>query len=292
MSMEYGARQPEKSVTEAEGVMFAPSPVWERGRKRRGFSGRAAATSDTAGGVAPEPRSFSPGPAPAARANEAPVPADRPMTTTTTTTAGTDAGLVAPIGRRTETRKAASRRDPGPNGAMAAALAAGVVAVGALGAGAWYLMGEEDGVPELAPGAVSTEVAAAPILPPAIDQTTPAAVEPPLAEAAPPPAEAPRTLARREANPAPRARPAAAAPDASAAGVNASTTVALPEGPQPYNSLNPAAAPVNPPVLPIPPAAQASPAPVETPAAIPATPPISSEPSPSSEAPEATPPIS
>lgn len=296
MSMHYETREPEKSVTDAEGVLFPATPVWERGRKRRGFGGRKVAGSGHTSSAPAEERSFAPAAAPVTAA--APASAYEPSPTPERrmdTATPADGGLVAPIDRRTSTRRAAAR-DPRPNGAMTATIAAGVVAVGALGAGAWYLMSERDGVPELAPGSMTTEVAAAPILPPAVDQTTPVAVEPPLAEMSPPPAAPPITTARRESAPAPRARAAAVAPSAESAAQNASASITLPEGPQPYANLNPGSAPstgaVNPPVVTIPPASQAAPAPAEAPAEFPATPPVTSEPTPSVDpvAPDTTPP--
>jgi hypothetical protein len=297
MSMHYETREPEKSVTDAKGVLFAATPVWERGRKRRGLGGRKVA-ADRAASAPAEERSFSPASAPAASnpsiSTHEPSPSpDRPVESTTQA----HDGLVAPIGRRTSPSRGTTR-DTRPSGAITATIAAGVVAVGALGAGAWYLMSEGDSVPELAPGSVTTEVAAAPILPPAADQATPLAVEPPLAPAATPPAETPLTTARRDAAPAPRARPAAVAPSAESAAQNASASVTLPEGPQPYASLNPGSAPapaaVNPPVVNIPPASEAAPAPAEAPAEFPAAPPAASESAPSMDpvTPDTTPPTS
>ena len=62
MSMDSNGHEPDKSLTDEEGVMFPSTPVWERGRKRRGFGGRKSAPAAPAEAapppVAPEARSF------------------------------------------------------------------------------------------------------------------------------------------------------------------------------------------------------------------------------------------
>lgn len=241
MSMDYDNRNSAASVTEAEGVMFAARPVWERGQKRRSsFGARKAAPA--------EAKRF----APAAATSETSMNRERPAS------------------------RSRAARDSAMSGSATAAIAAGVVAVGALGAGAWYLASQDDGVPELAPGAVTTEVAAAP-LPPAMTSPAPAALpEPQTTESWPAQVEPSRPVAREERRTPARTRPAAA-PSAEDLAVNASATTTLPEGPQPYSSLNPssAPAPVDPPVISIP---SAAPAPSETPEPIPDTPPISTDP--------------
>lgn len=226
MSMTYNNDlKPETSITDAEGVMFAATPAWERNRKRRGFGARKDA-------------------APAAGA-----------TPRTTLASEMDAPLAAPIGRPTTVR---STRAVKSNGAAPAVIAAAVVGLGALGAAGWW-MSRDDGIPELAAGSTTSEVAAAPVMPmePPAQMAMNEAAPPPMAA---PPVETPRaTAAPAERRAAPRVRPAVAAPSAASAGVNASTTAVLPDGPQPYSSVNPSAAPtqVNPPLVTLPPTSEA-----------------------------------
>jgi len=286
MSIDLDRNGSEKSVTEQEGVMFAAQPIWERrGRKRGGF-GRKAAPAAPAPTISPEPRTFA-----AERDYDEPMaldtpvanPMDRPMAdramghdyvraeyapaAASALPEEADSGMVAPIGRAT-TR---ADRAPKSKGIGPAAIAAGVVALGALGAAGWYVSRDNDGIPEIAPGspAATSEIAAAslppvdlPPNPPVVDT----AVNPPATAAAAPPRQTIRAGAPVRTAQATRTRPAAA-PSAADTAVNTSAT--LPAGPQPYSALNPGAtppAPVNPPV-------QAAPPPTEAPAAIPATPP-------------------
>lgn len=310
MSMDFNGRESDKPITDQEGVMFAAQPVWERSRKRKGFGARRAAAPAAATPVAPEPRSFA-----AERDDEEPMVLDSPvdrasmdrslsdrdyvrseyatMNTTTPSTLASepirereaDTGLVAPIGVGRSTSR--STRVAKSNGIAPAAIAAGVVALGALGATGWYMSRDTaNGVPELTPGSTTSQVAAAPLTPTdppaqmAMNTAVPPPVGPPPA-AEPRAAETPRTSAPVRTG---RARPAATAPSAGSEGVNASTTAALPDGPQPYSSVSPGAtAPtqVNPPLVTLPPAGEA-------PAAIPQTPPTAA-PEPTTT-PEATPP--
>lgn len=273
MSMTYNNDlKPETSITDAEGVMFAATPAWERNRKRRGLGARKEAAS-AATVVAAEPRSFA-----------ADSPLDRPMgapTPHTPLASDHDAPLAAPIGRPTTAR---TTRAVKSNGAAPAVIAATVVGLGALGAAGWW-MSQDDGVPELAAGSTTSEVAAAPVMPmdPPTQMAVNEAAPPPMAA---PPVETPRAAAAPvERRAVPRARPAAAAPSAASAGVNASTTVVLPDGPQPYSAVNPSATPaeVNPPLVTLPPTTEA---PAE---ALPATPPIQAEPTPAPSESEAPP---
>jgi len=306
MSMDFTGRESDKPITDQEGVMFAAQPVWERSRKRKGLGARRAAAPAAATPVAPEPRSFA-----APRDDEEPMVLDTPvdsiaadrdyvrseyatMSTTTPSTLASepvreheaDAGLVAPIGVGRSTSR--STRATKSNGVAPAAIAAGVLALGALGATGWYMSRDTaDGVPELTPGSTTSQVATAPLTPTdppaqmAMNTAAPAPVAPPPA-AEPRAAETPRASAPVRTA---RARPAAAAaaPSATSQGVNASTTAVLPDGPQPYSSVSPGAAPtqVNPPLVTLPPASEA-------PAAIPQTPPTAT-PEPSTT-PDATPP--
>jgi len=269
VSMESDDREPGKSVSDAEGVMFPTNPIWDRSARRRGFSGRKSEP------VAEEPRSFM-----ADEDDDAEMVLDRPVGAARAAQAEDDAGMVAPIGR--------SAQEPRSRGMGAGIAVAAVAAVAVLAAGGWYLMRDTDSVPELAAGAPSTEVAtAAPApaaLPPVVD--TPPTVDVQQA-AATPPAEPPRTTVRTERRMASvaRARPASST-SVEASGVDASAT--LPDGPQPYSSLNPGATPT--PVNPTPaPTTQATP-PTPTPAEpIPSTPPTAPEASPPSSTPDPTP---
>lgn len=301
MSMNFERDSSDKSVTEQEGVLFA-QPVWERRSKKRGVFGRKIASTTSSPTIAPEPRSFA-----AERDDETlaqPPLIERPIegayplrddyirpegagygaTTppTNPTRIEDDASLVAPIGRpATRTTGGARSNSMGP-----AAIAAGVVTLGALGAVGWYASRSNDGVPELAAGQPAGEqLAVAPTAPivPAVAPPSDMSVNPPTA-AAPPRVSVPASAPVRTA----RARPdvaASAAPSAGDTGVNASTTAALPSGPQPYSTLNPGAAPPAP-VTP-PATMDAAPAPTEAPAVIPETPPVES-PAPTEAAPETT----
>lgn len=256
MTMDYDARRTDNSVTEAEGVMFAANPVWDRASRRRGLGGRRnARTAEAAPAetVASEPRSFAHDTAPS----------------TLTADGGTDEpGLFAPI-TRPATR---NTRTKASSGAAPAAIAAGAIAVVALGATGWWMTRDASGVPELTPGSTTSEVAVAPIAPAPV---TPPATTAPTAPAPAPIAEAPTRMAaaspaRAERRaPAVRTRPAAAA-SAETAATNASAT--LPSGPQPYTTLNPTVAPTpdNPPP------SQA----VNPPEPIASTPPIVTDPAP------------
>lgn len=287
MSMDFNGRDSDKPVTDEEGVMFAAQPVWDRNRKRKGFGGRKTAST------AAEPRTFAdtsdaeirldrPVEAPPAAAPAYPrteYAAMNPMAGTQSQTSAernfdrTDepVGLAAPIGGTRNTRQTKS------NSVAPAAIAATVIGLGALAAGGWYMSREPEGVPELATAApVTSEMAAAPLTPVAppaqlaMNEATPPAATPAQPRAAP----AVRTPAR--------VRPAAAS-SAGEAGVNASTTAALPSGPQAYapsTGAAPAPAEMNPPLLTLPSASAA-------PAAVPATPPVATpEPAPATESPD------
>lgn len=289
MTMDYSGRSPETSATDAEGVLFAAEPVWDRAaRRRRGLGGRRNARgvdAAPAATVAAEPRSFAPDPLdapldrPAARV--APTYDATPYDVTPTTLAAEapstredladESPMFASIGRPSAVRP--TRKTSG--GTAAAAMTAGAIAVVALGATGWWMSRDAGGVPELTPGSSEaassdSQVAVAPITP------APAPVAPPEMAVNPPASAAPTRMAsaapvRTERRaPAVRTRPAAAA-SAETAGANASTT--LPDGPQPYSALNPSAtpAPVDTPTLAIPPA------PAEP---IPSTPPVAPEPAP------------
>lgn len=293
MSTDNYDRTTDTPVTEQEGVMFGATPVWDRNRKRRGLGRKAPARAATT--VEPEPRTFGSG-----RDHEEPMALDHPVTRSTSrpdqTTAYAmgaaaatpsaraaddfDDGLMAPIGRTSGRLDGHAKS----RGIAPAAIAAGAVGLVALGAAGWFATRDSDGVPEMTPGAPMTEVAtsAAPVVPAAADPTLTAQNVLPERTADAPvatPAEPPRQMARAErraATPAARTRPATAA-GADASGIDASTTAAIPSGPQPYSTLNSSTAPttVNP----------AAPSTQPAPESIPSTPPtITPEPTPTPEA--------
>lgn len=297
MSMNYQSPGSDKSITEEEGVMFAATPVWDRNRKRKGGFGRKAAPAAAASTVAPEPRSFVERDDLALDAPvQRPIPdayvRTDPVTARPAASAETDGGMVAAIGRPT----ARTTRSAKSSSVAPVALAAGIVALGAIAGVGWYATQGDDGIPEIAPGG-QTEMAAAPLPPVVTTPESPAdaamAVNPPSA-AAPPRTTVPSAAPVRQAQA--RSRPAAAAaPSAGDTGVNASATT-LPTGPQPYSTLNPGATP---PMVVIPPAVaptapttptQAAPAPTEAPAAIPETPPTIPQTAPTEEPLTETPP--
>lgn len=297
MSTNFERDSSEKSVTEQKGVLFA-QPIWERRSKKRGVFARKTPPASTT--VAPEARSFA-----GEREDDTFVQAplvERPIegaypvrddyvrseaadygaTTPPATTSPVedDASLVAPIGRpAARTSHGARSKSMGP-----AAIVAGVVTLGALGAVGWYASRGDEGVPELTAGQPADEQVATAPLPPVVP-AAPAAMDTsvnPPAVAAAPRISAPASAPVRTAH----ARPTAvAAPSAGERGVNASATTALPPGPQPYSTLNPGA---NPPAPVTPPATTEA-----APAALPATPPVEA-PSPTESAPETpeTPPTS
>lgn len=268
MSMDSDDREPVSSNNDSP--LFGATPVWERGRKRRGLAARRPV----------EARSF-------AAEEETPMTLDQPVAgpsatvTNSTLAADTlpaeDDTLVAPIGGRTTTRSRASG-----GAAPAALIVGGIVAVAALAGAGWYAMRGHPGVPEITPGSASNQVATAPLPPPlpatgASSSSTPTqlavngptAVERPLSQAAP---------AHARVAPARRATHTARAASAETSGANASAHAALPDAPQPYTSLNPQAtpAPVTP-AAPPPPTQQTAP---PAPESIPSSPPVSTPASP------------
>ncbi|MBX3484203.1 hypothetical protein [Phenylobacterium sp.] len=282
MSMNYDGDKP---ITEQDGVMFAATPAWERGRKRRGLGPKKAPrTAAATPAVAPEPRTFAaeredpmarnaPLRRPVDRVDQTTAYAMGPAAATPTigeTLEAEDAGLAAPIHRPSAHRNSA-KTGVKTGGVSPAAITAGAVAViVAGGIGMFAMRGGDGGVPELTPGATTTrEIAAAPVEAPPAAPTLGQRAENILPERA----------ARRR--PRPRVRPAArrapgppGAATRETSGTNASA--AIPAGPQPYSTLSPGAAPssVNPaapPLITLPPA-QAAPAPEP----IPSPPPVTS----------------
>lgn len=257
-----------------ETPMFAAIPSWERGKKRRGLLGRGKSAGPVAAPVAStghDPILDAPMDAPAGPVQDSildapmdaparpmvetrtfdaprhepasadlamagvtvdPMTTTRPMTQSQTMapreTIVSEPMTAAPI-ERTHTTTTAKK-----GGVPAAAIAAGVVALGGLAAAGWYASQPKTEVATITPGApgeavlapgassASTELAAAP---PAPAMTAPA----PMASTPAPAARRTTTTTTRTA--AVRTRPAPAAA-ASVAGVDASAT--LPGGPQPY----------------------------------------------------------
>lgn len=247
MPTDFNGSEPEISPAERSDALFVANPVWERGRKRRTFGARrAAAPTPTR---TPEPRSFTPT---AATMTPSTLAAEPPLAEPAT----------APIRERpVRTTRVKS------SGISPLALGGAVAAVAVIGIGGWYMTRPHDGVPTLAPGQPTTsEVAVAPVT-----SDTDIATNT-LPERAPEPVRT-ASAARTEPAATPRVRPArAAAPSAEGNAANASAI--LPDGPQPYAKVNPAAAPAA--VTP------AAPPPVEAapPAAIPTTPPVQADPAP------------
>jgi hypothetical protein len=247
------------NTPESESPMFAGTPSWERGKKRRGFGSRGSR-------VAAEPRSFGP--------EFAPEPGDplpmRPATVSEDTRAHearmdavdpTDTNFSAGPTFADRTRRKG-------NGAAPILVAAGINLVGGLAAAGWYATQKGVGIAELTPGAPATTTTTR------VASTAPATGEPPApaAEAAAPQPAAPAAThsvtstttrtppgAVTHSKVTTHARPAAdAAADASAtAPIRATPTPAAPPT---------AAAPPAPLVLTIPPTQAAPPAPAETPA--------------------------
>lgn len=288
--------------------MFGGTPIWERQKKRRGFGGRSrtvapAATTpavtdvqaDTSIGAAhgmathepltetrpmvDEPRSFED------RTFDEPVGMAAPLgephdlhathhdtilsePVTYDETVAAEPMMAAPLER---TRTTTVKRK---GGVPAAAIAAGVVALGGIAAAGWYASQPKGDVATLTPGApgetalapdASTATMAAatapvtPVVPAATTRTTTtASVAAPAMR---------RTTTTRTASV--RTRPAATA----ATGITADASATLPGGPQPYaGSAATAPTTVNPaPTLPSTPAVEPEPAPSAT-SATPATP--------------------
>lgn len=263
MSMDYNTPRRDKPITEQEGVVFAATPVWDRGRKRRGLGPKKVARTAPEAVVAPEPRSFAAAREafPQTRPLNSPEPAMAPRRTVGETLAAEEAGLVAPIGRPS-TR---IDRQPESHGVGPAAIAAGAVALVAIGTAGWFVT-RDNGVPEITPGSTTSEVAAAPLPPVELPPSPPAAGERAsniLPERAAPAAAPPSRMARAETRAPARTRPAAAA-SAESSGTNASAT--LPEAPQPYTALNPDAAPA--PVNPAPAVTAPAPEPITSPSPV------------------------
>jgi len=272
MTIDFSATpQDSPTNTQSDSPMFAPVPAWERGKKRRGFGGGRTSRVDE------EPRSFAAEPEISAAAAEQgayafdPIgPAGSARPTESQPTESVFAGTPSYAGV-TARRKG--------NGAPVA-IAAGIILLGGLGAAGWYYTQPHDtGIAELTPGSptttTTTTAAAATDTP--NDQlaqaSTPQAAMPAASAAATatPPATThstttTTTTARSSAPAATHRTVTALARTRSAEDVSSDASAAAPAPPAPP-APTPQAAP---PIVSVPPAAQAAPAPVQT--APPATP--------------------
>lgn len=222
-----------------EGSMFAPTPVWERGGKKR----RGATTVRPERATFAEPTDTATTRDMTAASTFGAATVAAPMghevyreertvaPTATTDTMTSDAPFTAP--RRTTT----TRRAGPPVGA----LVGGLAAIVALGAAGWYATQPHDsGVATLTPGATESSQAALATAPMGGSTTTsttttvPGASQAQLAATTPAPAVTTtrRTTATRVAVRAPA--PTTGATSAAEVGVDTSAT--LPQGPQPYAS--------------------------------------------------------
>jgi hypothetical protein len=242
--------------SESDSPMFAATPAWERGKKRRSFGGSASQ-------VEPEPRSF------------AADTSDRaPAAVMTGATAGamasdptTDSFAAAPS---YATRPAHRRSATAP-----IVIAAGIILVGGLAAAGWYYtQPHAQGVAELTPGSASTTTATAttagaPLPSEQVAQNTAAPAAAP--EAAQPPVAPSRTMSTtttttHKAGPTVThrtrttvARARTATPSAPDVGADAATRAPAQAAPTP--TPTPAAPPL---VLNLPSASQPAPAPAPT----------------------------
>jgi hypothetical protein len=240
----------DSTITPDDTQMFAPIPSWERNRKRRAFgaSRPARVTTTTV-------------------ADDTLDPLDAPADTLTDS-GGLFAG--API--------YATRAPVRRSGGAAMAIAAGLIAVGGLGAAAWYATQPHDsGMAQLTPGSTATTTTTVTPGAMALNDAKPAAAPATHVSSAVNPA--PRTTTTTTTTRIARARPASSR-SADDAGVNASAT--LPQGPMPYTgqAVNPAPAPAA--AAPVEAAPAPSAAPVES---APAPAPVQSIPEPSASAP-------
>lgn len=198
MTIDFSAT-PDDSPTskESDSPMFAPTPAWERGKKRRGFGG---------GRVAEEPRSFAPAP-------EAPAAA-----------AETGAYAIDPIGpagsaQPTESMFAGTPSYAGvtarhKGSGAPVAIAAGIILLGGLGAAGWYFtQSRETGIAQLTPGSPTTTTTTT---------TTTAASSDQLAQTGPPISTPPAAMPGGSA--AVTAAPPATAPSAATTSATTTTT--------------------------------------------------------------------
>lgn len=267
MPTDFTSSDSDPISTESESPMFAPTPSWERGKKRRGF-GRGSVSR-----VAPEPRSF------AAELSAEPDPMiaatpTRPVYVRTEEVVDRpDAAFAATPVFASST---AARRG---NGAAPIAIAAGIIMIGGLAAAGWYATQPHDsGVAQLTPGEVTTTTVATT----AGDTTTAQAAAPTqVAQTITPPAVAKSssvtTTTRSSALAGPRATVTRTrvAPSAGDVGSNASVRAPAQAAPAPTPAPAAAAAPA-PLVLNIP--ATTAPAEVPMPTQTAPTPPTQTPP--------------
>ena len=247
-----------------EPSMFAQTPIYARstGKRRKARTPAARPVAAAPVAASTEPRSF------AAPGSTHPAAVGEPAADTAT---GTGLGTVG--ARRAEADRGRSK------GAPMGAIAAGAVALVAVaGVASYALNADDEPATAVATGAALAPMAAA--TPPSPGPMaaagrampmTPAAAA--VAEPATPAIASPLPQARERVRTTGIARTATrpAASSAESEAIDASGTVALPAGPQPYTSIasSPAAAPPALVIPPAPPAAEAPP--VSTPAAPQAT---------------------
>jgi hypothetical protein len=235
MSVDYTRNPDGEAPKDSEDSMFAPTPMWERGKRNRAKT-RAERRSffDRDDTVDEAPAAVGAGAA-GAMASESMTARDSVRDTTTTTPTGEDAAFVTPT--RTVVRR---NRSVAP-----AAIGVGLVALAALAAIGWYATRPSDTTMTLG-GAPTTAIAAAP--PATSEANTLAANTPSAADtsaAAPSAATTTetrttthRTTTRRAPVVRSRSTTLAAAPErpvtsrsATSAGVNTGATAALPPAP-------------------------------------------------------------
>jgi cytoskeletal protein RodZ len=267
--------------TESGGSMFAPTPAWERSKKRRMFGSRARSADATR--VAEEPRSFAAEPETETLAGDQRAYAFDPI-------GPTDQSAFAAAGEPAfaTTPSYASVTERRKTSVAPVAIAAGIVLLGGLAATGWYMAQDHTGgIAQLTPGSTATTTTTAVTgdqMQTAQNATPQAALPAASASASAPNAAAPApvthtttTTSTHSSAPASVTHRTTAVAHAKApasrsaadAGTNASAT--LPATPQPYQGGSsaaaptpPAATPAPPLVLNIPPATTTQAAPVQT----------------------------
>lgn len=206
MTTNFTGHEPAASDIDNGAPLFSATPVWDRKRKSTLFgTKKTAAPRRISGTLTPSQHRA----APAADA------------TITPSMLAADQHRVSAPSVNIRPVKARSA-----GGASAMTMAAVIGAVGVLGATGWFITRDNDRIPELASEPTASVVAATPVqseAPMIVAETT---ATPRLV-----------TSPRPRTTPAPRARPAVSAADT---GVNVGAT--LPDAPQAYTTLNPAAA--------------------------------------------------
>lgn len=225
------------TMPKTDGSMFAPTPLWDRAPKKRRRGAAAAAR---------RPR------------NDPAMDAGEPGAGAGVLGATTAAEPLDPVYETHPPVLAHASR----TGAVAGAIAVGVVVVAALGGVGWYAsQSRAHGVAELTPGTPATSQMALNTAAPPVNPTPAASAPAPVSDSASTPQDsspatvhraipaAPRNTAKSVATrtPTPRVRPADSS-SALSSGVDASTTAPMINTPAPSPSASPmqATPPVNP----------------------------------------------